>query len=92
MKKVWHDEAWDQFCGIIQRNAKMAKRINDLLKSIDRNGYQDAAEEQRVAVAYEDTQVNEHSHADEEERHKEVVSHEIDTLHDGAEVRHESVQ
>ena len=38
MKKVWHDEAWDQFCGIIQRNAKMAKRINDLLKSIDRNG------------------------------------------------------
>ena len=39
MKKVWHDEAWDQFCGIIQRNAKMAKRINDLLKSIDRNGF-----------------------------------------------------
>lgn len=39
MKKVWHDEAWDHFCNIVQRNAKMAKRINDLLKSIERNGY-----------------------------------------------------
>ena len=39
MKKVWHDEAWDHFCNIVQRNAKMAKRISDLLKSIERNGY-----------------------------------------------------
>jgi len=39
MKKIWHDEAWEQFCDIVQRNARMAKRINELIKSIDRNGY-----------------------------------------------------
>ena len=39
MKKVWHDKAWDQFCGILQSNARMAKRIQTLLQSIDRNGY-----------------------------------------------------
>ena len=38
MKKVWHDNAWDQFCGILQSNARMAKRIQTLLQSIDRNG------------------------------------------------------
>jgi len=39
MKKIWHDKAWEQFCDIVQRNARMAKRINELIKSIDRNGY-----------------------------------------------------
>ena len=39
MKKVWHDEAWNQFCDIIQSNARMAKRIQMLVQSIDRNGY-----------------------------------------------------
>ena len=39
MKKVWHDEAWDQFCDIIRTNARMAKRIQLLVQSIDRNGY-----------------------------------------------------
>jgi len=39
MKKVWYDSAWEQFCEIIQINARMTKRINALLQSIDRNGY-----------------------------------------------------
>ena len=39
MKKVWHDEAWEQFCAIIQTNARMARRIQSLVQSIDRNGY-----------------------------------------------------
>ena len=39
MKKVWYDRAWEQFSEIIQLNARMAKRINELLKSIERNGY-----------------------------------------------------
>ena len=39
MKKVWYDEAWEQFCEMIQLNARMARRINLLLTSIDRNGY-----------------------------------------------------
>ena len=39
MKKVWHDKAWDQFCDVLQSNTRMAKRIQTLLQSIDRNGY-----------------------------------------------------
>ena len=39
MKKGWYDSAWEQFCEIIQINARMTKRINALLQSIDRNGY-----------------------------------------------------
>lgn len=39
MKKVWYDRAWEQFSEIIPINARMAKRINALLQSIDRNGY-----------------------------------------------------
>ena len=39
MKKVWFEKAWDQFCDIVQRNARLAKRIQLLVQSIDRNGY-----------------------------------------------------
>ena len=39
MKKVWHDKAWDQLCNVLQSNVKTAKRIQTLLQSIDRNGY-----------------------------------------------------
>jgi len=39
MKKIWHDKAWNQFCAVLQSNARMAKRIRTLLQSIDRNGY-----------------------------------------------------
>ena len=39
MKKVWHDKAWNQFCDVLEVNARMAKRIQTLLQSIDRNGY-----------------------------------------------------
>ena len=39
MKKVWFEKAWDQFCDIIQSDARMAKRVRSLLQSIERNGY-----------------------------------------------------
>ena len=39
MKKVWFEKAWDQFCDILQCNPRMAKRIQTLLQSIERNGY-----------------------------------------------------
>ena len=39
VKKVWYDGAWEQFVETVQLNARMAKRINALLTSIDRNGY-----------------------------------------------------
>ena len=39
MKKVWFEKAWDQFCEVLQSNMRMAKRIQALLQSIERNGY-----------------------------------------------------
>ena len=39
MKKVWFEKAWDQFCDVLQSNMRMAKRIQTLLQSIERNGY-----------------------------------------------------
>ncbi|MCL1846254.1 MAG: Txe/YoeB family addiction module toxin [Defluviitaleaceae bacterium] len=38
MKKAWTDSAWEDYVGW-QTNKKTLKRINDLLKDIDRNGY-----------------------------------------------------
>ena len=39
MNKVWFEKAWDQFCDVLQSNMRMAKRIQALLQSIERNGY-----------------------------------------------------
>ena len=39
MKKLWHDRAWDEYSDWQARDAKTLKRINTLLKSIDRKGY-----------------------------------------------------
>jgi len=39
MKKLWHDRAWDEYSDWQSRDRKTLKRINSLLKSIDRNGY-----------------------------------------------------
>ena len=39
MKKIWFEKGWDQFCDILQSNPRMAKRIQALLQSIERNGY-----------------------------------------------------
>ena len=39
MRKLWHDKAWDEYSQWQTRDKKTLKKINDLLKSIDRNGY-----------------------------------------------------
>lgn len=39
MKKLWHDKAWDDYMMWLSRDKKTLKRINELLKSIERNGY-----------------------------------------------------
>ena len=39
MKKLWHDKAWDDYIMWLSRDKKTLKRINELLKSIERNGY-----------------------------------------------------
>ena len=39
MKKIWYDRAWAEYADWQTRDKKTIKRINELLKSIDRNGY-----------------------------------------------------
>ena len=40
MKKLWLDEAWEEYLYWQSEDKKVLKRINRLLEDIDRNGYQ----------------------------------------------------
>ncbi len=39
MNKIWHDYAWEDYLYWQKQDKKTLKRINELLKDIDRNGY-----------------------------------------------------
>jgi toxin YoeB len=39
MNKLWHDKAWSEYVEWQAKDKKTAKRINDLLKDIDRNPF-----------------------------------------------------
>ena len=39
MKKVWFDEAWADYLYWQSQDKKMLKRINDLLRDIERNNF-----------------------------------------------------
>lgn len=39
MKKIWDEEAWADYLYWQMQDKKTLKRINNLLKDIDRNGY-----------------------------------------------------
>ena len=39
MKKNWHDKAWEEYLYWQTQDRKTLKKINNLLKDIDRNGY-----------------------------------------------------
>ncbi|MBP3807487.1 MAG: Txe/YoeB family addiction module toxin [Eubacterium sp.] len=39
MRKVWSDDAWEDYLYWQTQDKKTLKRINNLLKDIDRNGY-----------------------------------------------------
>ena len=39
MRKIWHDAAWEEYLNWQLLDKKTLKKINSLLKSIDRNGY-----------------------------------------------------
>ncbi len=39
MKKIWLDDAWDDYLYWQTQDKRMVKRINQLLKDIDNNGY-----------------------------------------------------
>ena len=38
MRKIWHDESWEEYLVWQRQDPKTLKRINLLLQSIDRNG------------------------------------------------------
>lgn len=39
MRKLWDDKAWEEYIAWQIKDKKVLKKINDLLKDIDRNGY-----------------------------------------------------
>ncbi|XGU47615.1 Txe/YoeB family addiction module toxin [Fusobacterium necrophorum subsp. funduliforme] len=39
MRKIWHNEAWEEYIDWQTKDKKTLKKINNLLKNIDRNGY-----------------------------------------------------
>ena len=39
MVKLWGEEAWEDYLYWQQQDRKILKRINQLLKDVDRNGY-----------------------------------------------------
>ena len=40
MRKLWQDEAWEEYLDWQTQDKKTLKKINRLLTDIDRNGYQ----------------------------------------------------
>ena len=40
MNKAWQDDAWEDYLYWQKQDKKTLKRINELLKDIDRNAYQ----------------------------------------------------
>ncbi len=39
IQKFWHDDAWEDYLNWQLQDKKTLKKINNLIKSIDRNGY-----------------------------------------------------
>ena len=39
MRKIWHDEAWEEYKEWQSKEKKILKKINTVIESIDRNGY-----------------------------------------------------
>ena len=40
MKKIWHDDAWTDYLYWQTQDKRTLKKINNLIKNIDRNGYE----------------------------------------------------
>lgn len=41
MEKSWHDDAWNDYVHWQEKDKKMLKRINTIIKDIERNGCRD---------------------------------------------------
>ena len=51
MNKVWHDKAWEEYVAWQAEDKKTLKRINNLLKDIDRNPFSGIGKEIAENVA-----------------------------------------
>ena len=48
MIKAWSDDAWDEFIYWQQNDKKVLKRILELIKDIERNGYEGIGKPERL--------------------------------------------
>ncbi len=39
MRKIWHDDAWEEYLDWQMQDKRTLKKINRLIRDIDRNGY-----------------------------------------------------
>jgi len=53
MNKIWHDEAWEDYFYWQTQDKKTLKRINQLLKDIDRNGYDGIGKPEPLKYEYD---------------------------------------
>src|SRR5665647_1329180 len=53
MNKIWHDEAWEDYLYWQTQDKKTLKRINQLLKDIDRNGYDGIGKPEPLKYEYD---------------------------------------
>ncbi|MBQ8508344.1 MAG: Txe/YoeB family addiction module toxin [Clostridia bacterium] len=49
MNKAWTDEAWEEYQYIQETDKKLLKRVHQLLKDIDRNGYDGIGKPERLS-------------------------------------------
>ena len=54
MRKLWGDEAWEEYLNWQTQDKKMLKKINRLLMDIDRNGYQCIGKPEPIVAIYKD--------------------------------------
>ena len=53
MRKLWHDEAWEEYLYWQSQDKNTLKKINRLLTDIDRNGYQCTGKPEPLGENYE---------------------------------------
>ena len=53
MNKLWTDDAWDDYLYWATQDKKTLKRINQLLKDIDRNGYSGIGKPESLKYEYQ---------------------------------------
>ena len=50
MRKLWHDEAWEEYLYWQSQDKKTLKKINRLLTDIDRNGFEQPRPTRRAGL------------------------------------------